>query len=46
MSQDHIAMVVGVGGGLDAAPGRRYAEAGMKLALAAPGGGEILGPRP
>ena len=37
MSQDQIAMVVGVGGGLGAALGRRFAAAGMKVALAARG---------
>ncbi len=37
MSRDQIAMVVGVGGGLGAALGRRFAAAGMKLALAARG---------
>ena len=35
MSQDQIAVVVGVGGGLGAALGRRFAAAGMKVALAA-----------
>lgn len=42
MSQDQIAMVVGVGGGLGAALGRRFAAAGMKLALAARGSGAII----
>ena len=37
MSQDQVAMVVGVGGGLGAALGRRFAAAGMKVALAARG---------
>ena len=37
MSRDRIAMVVGVGGGLGAALGRRFAAAGMKLALVARG---------
>ncbi|MFP6730581.1 MAG: SDR family NAD(P)-dependent oxidoreductase [Alphaproteobacteria bacterium] len=37
MSQGQIAMVVGVGGGLGAALGRRFAQAGMKLALVARG---------
>ena len=35
MSQDQIAVVVGVGGGLGAALARRFAAAGMKVALAA-----------
>ena len=37
MSRDQIAMVVGVGGGLGAALGRRFAKAGMKVALVARG---------
>ncbi len=37
MSQGQIAMVVGVGGGLGAALGRRFAQAGMKVALVARG---------
>ena len=37
MSQGQIAMVVGVGGGLGAALGRRFAAAGMKVALVARG---------
>ena len=37
MSKDRVAMVVGVGGGLGAALGRRFAEAGMNVALAARG---------
>ena len=37
MSQGQIAMVVGVGAGLGAALGRRFAAAGMKVALVARG---------
>ncbi len=43
MSQDQIAVVVGVGGGLGAALGRRFAAAGMKVALVARGDA-ITGP--
>ncbi len=38
MSENGIALVVGVGGGLGAALGRRFAKAGMSVALAARSG--------
>jgi NAD(P)-dependent dehydrogenase (short-subunit alcohol dehydrogenase family) len=38
VSEGQVAVVVGVGAGLGAALGRRFAEAGMKVALAARGG--------
>ena len=38
MNTGQIALVVGVGGGLGAALGRRFAEAGMRVALAARSG--------
>ena len=38
MSEGQTALVVGVGGGLGAALGRRFAKAGMKLALASRSG--------
>ena len=38
MAENGIDLVVGVGGGLGAALGRRFAGTGMKVALAAGGG--------